>query len=79
MHPLDSGGYGLGPDKTYILKGAARTYAIETRAVSDDLTIKKGFRKGVRGTDGPLLIARNPFPLEAFSALIMEIDAFPLN
>ena len=47
----------LGPAKTYILRGTPRTYAIKTRAVTDDWTIKKGPCKGnrgpVTGTDGP--------------------------
>ena len=29
-------GYSLGPAKTYILRGTARTYAIKTRVVTDN-------------------------------------------
>ena len=47
----------LGLAKTYILRGTPRTYAIETRAVTHNLTIKKGPVRGIEGlqgeTDGP--------------------------
>ena len=39
----------LGPAKTYTLRGTPRTYAIKTRAVTDNWTINKGPRKGNRG------------------------------
>ena len=56
--------YTLGPAKTYILRGTPRTYAIKTRAVTDNSTIKKGPRKGnggpVRGTDGPVKGTEGP-------------------
>ena len=55
----------LGPAKTYILRDTARTYAIKTRAVTDNLTIKKGPCKGnrwpVRGTKGPVTGTGPPF------------------
>ena len=56
--------YSLGPAKTYILRGTARTYAIKTRVLTDNWTIKKGTRKGnrgpVRGTDGPVRGTEGP-------------------
>ena len=54
----------LGTAKTYILRGTPRTYAIKTRAVTDNLTTKKDPRKGnrepVRGTDGPVRETEGP-------------------
>ena len=39
----------LGPAKTYALRGTPRTYAIKTRAPTDNSTTKKGPQKGNRG------------------------------
>ena len=56
----------LGPAKTYILRGTPQTYAIKIRAVTDNMTMKKGPCKGnggprkgnrwapVTGTEGPV-------------------------
>ena len=48
----------LGPAKTYILRGTPRTYAIKTRAVTNNLRIKstpvRGTDGAVRGTEGPV-------------------------
>ena len=60
--------FSLGPAETYnrsyVLRGTLRTYAIKNRAVTDNQTIKKSPRKGnrgpVRGTDGPVLGAEGP-------------------
>ena len=57
-------GYNFGPAKTDILRGTRRTYAIKTRAVAGNSTIKKGPRKRNRGpvreTDGPKRETESP-------------------
>ena len=57
--------YIKGPAKNYILRGTPQTYAIKTRPVTDNETIKKGpprkWNRGpVRGTDGPISGTEGP-------------------